>query len=128
MAHILLIDDDPTVREALSRMLTAVGHGVAEAEDGEAGIAKFAAGMYDVVIADIFMPGEDGIGTIRRIRDQDPFLGIVAISEGRACAQYDVLRISVELGADFGLPKPVSTARLLATVAKAEGCRRLRCA
>jgi CheY-like chemotaxis protein len=128
MAKILLIDDDETVRHSIHDMLTSAGHGVEEAVDGVSGIEKFARDTFDIVISDIFMPGEDGIGTIRKIRDQDPFVGIVAISEDYPSGRYDVLRMSVDLGADFGLAKPVSTARLLDTVANADGRRRQRCA
>ena len=128
MANILLIDDDPDIRDALGDLLSADGHGVETASDGEAALEKFAGRAFDVVIADIFMPGEDGIGTIRKIRDQDPFVGIVAISGGNKSAGYDVLRMSVELGADFGLPKPIPGAALLAAVSDADGLCRLRCA
>lgn len=128
MANILLVDDDPTVRDTLGEMLSLAGHHVAEAADGVAAIEKFEKSDFDIVIADIFMPGEDGIGTIRRIRDQDPFVGIVAITGGSKSLNYDVLRISTELGADLGLAKPISSARLLASVAEADQRRRRRCA
>ncbi len=72
--------------------------------------------------------GEDGITTIRKIRDQDPFVGIVAITGGAKLGSCDVLRISMELGADLGLLKPISRTRLLATVAEAEERRQRRCA
>jgi CheY-like chemotaxis protein len=127
MADILLVDDDEAIRVLVNEMLTSAGHGVEEAADGMSALEKFAHRAFDIVIADIFMPGEDGIGTIRAIRDQDPFVGIVAISGGSHAAGYDVLRISVELGADFGLPKPFSNAQLLATVTNADNRRRLRC-
>ncbi len=128
MAEILLIDDEPAIRDLLAEILTSAGHGVEQAADGVAALEKFAERPFDIVIADIFMPGEDGIATIRKIRDQDPFVGIVAITGGARREGYDVLRISVELGADFGVAKPIATARLLAVVAEADGRRRLRCA
>jgi CheY-like chemotaxis protein len=127
MANVLLIDDDPMVRDVLGDMLATAGYRVAAA-DGVTAMDEFESTPFDIVIADIFMPGEDGITTIRRIRDQDPFVGIVAITGGAKSGNYDVLRISVELGADLGLTKPISRARLLATVAEAEGRRQLRCA
>ena len=127
MANILVIDDDPTVRDVLGDMLTMAGYHVAAA-DGITAMDEFERKPFDVVIADIFMPGEDGITTIHRIRDQDPFVGIVAITGGAKCGTYDVLRISVELGADLGLLKPISQAKLLATVAEAQERRQLRCA
>lgn len=92
MANVLVIDDDPTVRDVLGDMLTMAGYCVAAA-DGITAMDEFERKPFDVVIADIFMPGEDGITTIRRIRDQDPFVGIVAITGGAKCGTYDVLRI-----------------------------------
>lgn len=127
MANVLLIDDDPAVRDVLGDMLTAAGHRVAPA-DGVTAMDEFESNPFDIVIADIFMPGEDGITTIRKIRDQDPFVGIVAITGGAKLGSYDVLRISMELGADLGLLKPISRTRLLATVAEAEERRQRRCA
>ncbi len=109
MANVLLIDDDPMVREVLGDMLTTAGYRVAAA-DGITAMDEFETNPFDIVIADIFMPGEDGITTIRKIRDQDPFVGIVAITGGAKCGTYDVLRISVGLGADVGLLKPISQA------------------
>ncbi|HEX4112986.1 MAG TPA: response regulator [Stellaceae bacterium] len=120
MAHILLIDDNEMVRETVNDMLASAGHGVEEASDGLAGLEKFAPGKYDVVISDIFMPGEDGIGTIRKIRREDSVVGIIAISGGGGGdSAEDVLRITVKLGADCTLAKPFSRAQLLAAVASA---------
>lgn len=122
MAHILLIDDNAMVRETINEMLASAGHGVDEAPDGSAGLRKFAAGKYDVVISDVFMPGEDGIVTIRKIRREDSDVGIVAISGGgyRDSAE-DVLRVTVDVGADCTLAKPFSRKQLLAAVDEAAG-------
>ncbi|HEY5208448.1 MAG TPA: response regulator [Stellaceae bacterium] len=122
MAHILLIDDNEMIRETVNDMLASAGHGVEEAFDGIDGIEKFEQGhgKYDVVISDIFMPGEDGIGTIRRIRHDDPDVGIIAISGGgQAGSAQDVLRMTIALGADYTLAKPFSRTQLLSTVTKA---------
>ena len=120
MANILLIDDNELVRENLSEILADAGHGVEEAPDGAVGIEKGVRGKFDVVISDIFMPGEDGIGAIRKIRGENPDIGIIAISGGgQAGGAADVLRMSAELGADFTLSKPISRTVLLATVAEA---------
>ncbi|HXE17857.1 MAG TPA: response regulator [Stellaceae bacterium] len=86
------------------------------------GLEKFAGCAFDVVIADIFMPGEDGIGAIPKIRDQDPFVGIVAISGGGCAARLD------RTWRPFRRGKPIPRARLLAVVTDADRLRRLRCA
>jgi DNA-binding response OmpR family regulator len=121
MAHILVIDDNPAVLDALCDMLATAGHAAEGALDGIAGFEKFRRGKFDVVISDIFMPREDGIGTIRKIRRADSRVGIIAMSGGAHVATADqVLRITTELGADFTLPKPVTRPVLLATVFKAQ--------
>jgi DNA-binding response OmpR family regulator len=122
MAHILLIDDNAMVRETVNDMLASAGHGVEEASDGLSGLKKFAPGKYDVVISDIFMPGEDGIGTIRKIRREDSDVSIIAISGGGGGETADdVLRVTAKLGADCTLAKPFSRAQLLAAIDRAVG-------
>jgi CheY-like chemotaxis protein len=122
VAHILLIDDNDMVRETVNDMLESAGHGVDEAADGLAGLEKFEPGKYDVVISDIFMPGEDGIGTIRKIRREDSDVAIIAISGGgQSAGAEDVLRMTIKLGADCTLAKPFSRTQLLAALASAAG-------
>jgi CheY-like chemotaxis protein len=125
VAHILLIDDNDMVRETVNDMLASAGHGVEEASDGLAGLEKFAPGKFDVVISDVFMPGEDGIGTIRKIRREDSDVGIVAISGGGyGDSAEDVLLKTSQQGADCTLAKPFSRTQLLAAVDRAAGKHR----
>jgi DNA-binding response OmpR family regulator len=120
MAHILVIDDNPAILDALCDILATAGHAAEGALDGIAGFEKFRRGEFDVVISDIFMPREDGIGTIMKIRRADPNVGIIAMSGGALTSSADhVLRMSAELGADFILPKPVTRPKLLETVLRA---------
>jgi CheY-like chemotaxis protein len=121
MAHILVIDDNPAVLDTLCDMLATAGHAAEGALDGIAGLQKFQRGKFDVVISDIFMPREDGIGTILKIRRTDPRVGIIAMSGGALVGTADqALRMSAELGADFTLPKPITRPVLLETVIKAQ--------
>jgi two-component system response regulator MprA len=121
MAHILVIDDNPAVLDTVCDMLATAGHAAEGALDGIAGLEKFQRAKFDVVISDIFMPREDGIGTIRKIRRTDPSVGIIAISGGAVIGTADeALRMSAELGADFTLLKPITRPVLLETVMKAQ--------
>lgn len=121
MAHILVIDDNPAVLDLVCDMLASAGHAAEGALNGIAGFDKFQRGTFDVVISDIFMPQEDGLGTIRRIRRKDPSVGIIAISGGALISTADeALRMSAELGADFTLAKPITRPVLLETVVKAQ--------
>lgn len=117
MAVILLIDDDAAVRRTINRMLASAGHTVVEAEDGKAGMAKLRSQPADIVITDILMPEQDGIETIRRIRETSG-VPVIAISGSRTEGDVDVLGDAEALGADASLPKPVRKEQLLACIAR----------
>src|SRR5256885_2256978 len=68
MARLLIIDDDVTLRQALTKHLEHAGHEVRQAADGDAGIKAYERHAADVVIVDIFMPGQGGLQTIARLR------------------------------------------------------------
>jgi two-component system cell cycle sensor histidine kinase/response regulator CckA len=76
----LLVDDEPRVREMVAEILSVAGH-AAEARAGAAeALADFAAGAWDVVLADLEMPGGDGLELARRVRDLDPDVVIALVS------------------------------------------------
>src|SRR5689334_14152892 len=80
MARILVIDDEPTVCAAIDVVLTRAGHRVTAAQDGGAGIDAFQDGAFDLVLLDLFMPGVEGLETIRRLRERAGNVPIVAMS------------------------------------------------
>src|SRR2546427_2121307 len=80
MARLLIIDDDVTLRQALTKHLEHAGHEVRQAADGDAGIRAYERHAADVVIVDIFMPGQGGLQTIGRLRREWPAVKIVAMS------------------------------------------------
>lgn len=121
MANILVVDDDPAVQMTIRLLLERAGHRVAVASDGRKGLAAFEAGNFDLLFLDIFMPGMDGIETMRLVHQQRPDVPIIVIS-GRpiitdADAEPDFLTMAMKLGAISSLPKPFKPAALLATVA-----------
>ena len=69
--HILLIDDEPLVCEVLKEILTAEGHTVEIASDGEEGLEKFGANAFDLVITDMSMPGIKGDEVAQAIKQQN---------------------------------------------------------
>ncbi len=94
MSRILLIDDDPSIRDVLGQMLSAAGHTVVTARDGRAGQAAFERDRADLVITDIIMPDREGIETIKALRAIDPAVPIIAISGGgRANSRRKLPRI-----------------------------------
>ena len=102
---VLLIDDDDLFRETVRDMLDTLGYNVVEAEDGKRGIEKLHGGGADVVLTDILMPNQEGIATIRQIRQSGHDVWIVAMS-GDQKHKLMFLDFARELGADRILRKP----------------------
>ncbi|WP_027515051.1 response regulator [Bradyrhizobium sp. WSM1417] len=123
MANILIVDDDPAVQMTIRLLLERAGHHITVAGDGRKGLALFEASQFDLLFLDIFMPGMDGLETMRHIRALQPAIPIVVIS-GRsftpdAHAEPDFLKMATKLGAVASLQKPFRADALLAAVA---GC------
>jgi CheY-like chemotaxis protein len=116
MSAILLVDDDPSVRQVVSEMLRQAGHEVTIAEDGRVALAKIQEHAFDLVITDLIMPEQEGIETIAEIRRQEPNMRIVAMSGGGRLGPGDYLETARYLGADATLAKPFGRQELIATV------------
>jgi CheY-like chemotaxis protein len=125
LAKILVVDDDPAVQMTIRLLLERAGHSVVVAGDGHKGLAAFDVGDFDLLFLDIFMPGMDGLETMRHVQGKQPTIPIVVIS-GRPLvvdAEPDFLAMAIKLGAVSSLPKPFKPAALLAMV---EGCLKAR--
>ena len=116
MARVLIIDDDDQVRGVLRRTLERAGHSVVDAADGDAGVRIHREQPADLVITDIFMPGQDGLETIVQLRHEFAEVNIIAVSGGDHTGQMDLRREASLLGASRTLRKPFSPAEFLATV------------
>lgn len=117
MARVLIIDDDVSLRQALTKHLELAGHHVRQAAHGDDGIRAFQRETADVVIVDIFMPGQGGLQTIGRLRQDWPTVKIVAMSGSTKAGPLDVKQYALALGADHFLGKPFEPAELLALIA-----------
>lgn len=104
MATVLIIDDEPEVREAVAHMLK--GHNVLTAADGHDGMALCHNAKPDLVILDIVMPRKEGMETIIDIRKNWPDLPIIAMSGGWREFHKDYLNDALALGANKVLVKP----------------------
>jgi CheY-like chemotaxis protein len=120
LASILVVDDDPAVRMTIQLLLERSGHRVVAADDGRKGLAAFEAGDFDLLFLDVFMPGMDGLETMRLMRERRPEIPIIVISGqpivSDATREPDVLGMATRLGAVRTLPKPFRPAELQATV------------
>ncbi len=106
MARIIVIDDQEPIRRVVRRALEKEGHEVLEASDGELGIALLEREAADLVITDIFMPGMDGIQTLREIRKRFPAIKVIAMSGGDSTGLLDLRHDAELLGAMKSIQKP----------------------
>ncbi len=111
MPLILIIDDDQALRTAMATALTDLGHGTAEAPDGEAALDWLARHRADAVLLDLRMPGLDGMEVLRRIRAR-PSPPPVAILTAVPTSTNTIE--AMRLGAADHLAKPISRAGLQA--------------
>jgi len=106
--NILVIEDDASVRRAMSRILTTAGHRVVEAENGAVGLRLVRDEDFHLVVTDILMPEKEGIETIMELRERLPGLKILAVSGGFPTDREGTLADAEALGADASLAKPFS--------------------
>lgn len=116
MPRILLIDDDAAIRAIARRILERAGYEVLEAGEGEAGIRQMRLQLVDLVLTDIYMPGEDGFSTIRRLRREWPDVKIITISGGSGAGLGDLSAVASAMGAVRTLGKPFGQSELLEAV------------
>jgi excisionase family DNA binding protein len=115
---VLVVDDDPAVRELLSRALTAAGYLVDLAVDGASALMRLGEKAYDLMITDLKMPGLDGLSVIREARRTSPALPVIVITG------YSTEAAAIEainLGVAGYLTKPFRLPRILAATARALG-------
>ena len=121
MARIIVVDDDPRLREATRDVLESEGHEVIEAKDGNAAVLAHRAQPADLIVCDMFMPRQDGIETIIALRRESPNVRIIAVSGGGYSGAIDVLTMARHMGASEVLSKPFSGVQLMAAIARLLG-------
>ncbi len=113
MARILVIDDQEPIRRVVRRALEQDGHEVFDASDGEVGMEILESQSFDIVITDIFMPGQDGIVTLRQIRKRFPAVKVIVISGGDSTGMMDLREDAELLGAVSSLQKPFNAREIM---------------
>jgi CheY-like chemotaxis protein len=109
MSTILVIDDEKGILQIIYQTLTRFGHNVETAGDGREGIEKFDDGNFDIVITDIRMPGVDGNGVVKHIRNSNrQSIPVIAIS-GTPWQLEDT-------SFDMVLPKPFPLKKLVDSI------------
>lgn len=102
---ILIIEDDPLIREMVTEILEDRGYKVFCADDGDVGL-ELLEKIRDVgvVITDIFMPNKEGIGVIRAVKNRFPGIKVIAVTG--AVNHQKILDTAHEFGADLTIKKP----------------------
>ncbi|MFC4961881.1 response regulator transcription factor [Streptomyces mauvecolor] len=105
MPRVLLIEDDPSVREGVELGLRRRGHEVLAAGTGEAGLGSLKTFLPDLVLLDLMLPGMNGVQVCRRIRETSQLPIIMLTARGD---DFDVV-VGLEAGADDYIVKPART-------------------
>jgi DNA-binding response OmpR family regulator len=112
-ATILIVDDEPDVREVLEEYLVAHGYAVIGAESASAAKTLVAQHAIDLALVDIHMPGEDGLSLARHLRERYAKIAIIMLTS--AATVVDRI-VGLEMGADDYVPKPFDPRELVARV------------
>jgi DNA-binding response OmpR family regulator len=110
--RVLVVDDEPMVREVLARYLERDGFSVETAEDGEQALAACDAAPPDIVLLDLMLPRIDGLEVFRRIRRRSSTAVIMLTAKGEETDRV----VGLELGADDYVTKPFSPREVVARV------------
>jgi len=125
MAHILVIDDNDTMREGVAAVCERMGHDVVQAASGDEGVSQLKGAPVDLVLTDLKMDGLDGIGVLKAVKAHDPDIAVILIT---AYASVDTAVDAMKTGAQDYIEKPVSTDKLRVRVDKALEWRTMRTA
>jgi DNA-binding response OmpR family regulator len=118
---LLVVDDEPHIRQMMRLTLEAAGYEVDEAATGEEGLATFGAGQtHAAVLLDQKMPGMDGLETLRQMKQRVPDSCVIMVT---AFASIDLAVDAMRLGATDFLRKPMTPDALRASVAAALASR-----
>jgi CheY-like chemotaxis protein len=120
-ARILVAEDDPAVRQFVSRALVQRGHSVDAVNDGLEALDALADNDYDLLISDIVMPGLDGIGLALKVMKDHPRVAIMLMT---GYAHERQRAHNIEVLSQFVLPKPFTLEQITAAVVKVLGERR----
>jgi two-component system alkaline phosphatase synthesis response regulator PhoP len=111
--RILVIEDDPAIRQGIVDALEFEHYAVEQADDGEAGLQCALTGEFDLVLLDLILPNRDGLEVLREVRSARPTLPVIILTaRGEESDRVTGLR----LGADDYVVKPFSLKEMLARI------------
>ncbi|MEW6172619.1 MAG: response regulator transcription factor [Bacillota bacterium] len=110
--RVLVVDDEPRIRELLRKYLAAEGFEVGEAADGETALSEAVSGEWDLIVLDLMLPGRDGRDVCRQIRKTQDVPVIMLTARGDEMDRV----LGLELGADDYIVKPFSPREVVARI------------
>ena len=110
--RVLLVEDDPSIREVATLGLERAGFRVTASGDGRDGLLRFRQGSFDLVVLDVMLPSLDGFEVCREIRRESRVPVIVLSARGDL---HDIV-VGLELGADDYVTKPFELPELLGKI------------
>jgi CheY-like chemotaxis protein len=114
---VLIVDDDPALRETLRRMVASVGYDVECAEDARSAITRVGRHTPDIIITDIYMPAGDGFELLNWLRNNGMRIPVIAMSgSSSGSADFDQLSVAERLGAAAVLDKPFRQSKLVEAI------------
>ncbi len=111
--RVLVVDDEPAIRRLLHASLSAEGHQIEEAVDGQSALSLLGRNAIDVLVLDLGMPGMDGFEVIRQLREQGSSVPIIVLSS--RSDEAGKVR-ALDMGADDFVTKPFGMDELLARI------------
>lgn len=111
--HILVVDDDDATRDSVRLMIDRLGYQVTTVNNGKDALQKLEQGQFDLLLSDLYMPGLNGHGLVRAVRDKNSTLPIVVMSgDGDMTDVIELLRTGIN---DY-LQKPFRSGELMQTL------------
>jgi len=114
--RILVVDDEPMIREILRETLEQEGHRVAEAENGKVAFDRIHSEQFDLILTDVKMPVMDGFTLMKNLGDLTDEIPVIVIT---SFSDIDVAVDSIRLGAYDYIVKPIDRTKLITTVGNA---------
>jgi len=121
--QVLVVDDEPAIRQVVTSQLRKAGHSVEQASSGEAAIERLSQGDVDIVLCDIKMPGLSGIEVLRQVRTAGIDTAFIMMT---AFASVDTAIEAIKAGAADYMIKPLNNEELLHRLTKVGDLRGLR--
>jgi CheY-like chemotaxis protein len=125
MARILVIEDNADNRELMSYLLTAHGHDIESAADGELALAALTGNRFDLIICDVHLPKVDGLQIVATVKSTDALRSVPIVAVTALAMVGDRERL-LAAGFDAYVPKPIDPESFVAQVGQclAQGARR----